>query len=176
MDAGFNLVGEIFDESGTEVLPLFTTVNEFQAPSTGSYTIQLHDQSFARRGQYTLTMLRLSPRIGAISGTVFHDLNGDRRQDAGEGGLAGWRVFIDKNNNGKRDSGEVSTTTDAIGTYSFPRLGAGTYVVRRYSLHRLLHHRTGGEALRDEADRRAGRDDRQLRRRVQGGAVGKRLQ
>jgi hypothetical protein len=130
IDAGFNLVGEIFDESGTEVLPLFTTVNEFQAPSTGTYTIQLHDQSFGRRGQYTLTMLRLSPRIGAISGTVFHDLDGDGRQDAAEGGLAGWRVFIDRNNNGKRDSGEVSTTTDAIGSYTFPRVAAGTYVVR----------------------------------------------
>src|SRR5208337_1210277 len=46
-----------------------------------------------------------------------------------EPGLAGWTVYLDANKNGRLDPGELSTTTDADGRFTFPNLGAGTYLV-----------------------------------------------
>ena len=43
--------------------------------------------------------------------------------------LSGWTVYLDNNRNGRRDPGEPSTTTDAQGSYSFPNVAAGAYVV-----------------------------------------------
>ena len=44
-------------------------------------------------------------------------------------GLEGWTVYLDQNQNGRRDVGEPSTTTDANGDYTFTALPPGTYVV-----------------------------------------------
>ncbi len=65
----------------------------------------------------------------SISGHKFNDLNGDGIQEAGEPGLAGLTVYLDANNNGTLDAGEVSTITDVNGNYSFDNLSAGTYHV-----------------------------------------------
>src|SRR5262249_36544677 len=45
-------------------------------------------------------------------------------------GLSGWTVYLDANNNGVLNSGEVSTLTDSTGAFSFTDLGPGTYRVR----------------------------------------------
>jgi len=46
-------------------------------------------------------------------------------------GLAGWTVFIDANNNGTLDPGELSVVTDSAGTYVFNNLPSGSYVIRQ---------------------------------------------
>lgn len=70
------------------------------------------------------------PAGGILSGTVFADNDENGTQAAsGEGGLAGWQVFIDSNGNGNRDSGETSTTTDASGNYELGTSNAGTFTV-----------------------------------------------
>jgi RHS repeat-associated protein len=46
-----------------------------------------------------------------------------------ESTLPGRTVYLDENRNGRRDSGERFTTTDANGRYIFTNLGAGNYVV-----------------------------------------------
>jgi RHS repeat-associated protein len=46
-----------------------------------------------------------------------------------EPGLPNWTVYLDSNNNGRRDPGEPFTTTDADGNYSFTNLAPGNYVV-----------------------------------------------
>lgn len=46
-----------------------------------------------------------------------------------EPGLAGWTIYVDQNENGRRDMGEPSTVTNADGSYAFAGLPAGTYVV-----------------------------------------------
>ena len=69
-------------------------------------------------------------KLGAISGTVFNDLTGTGKRATIDLGLAGWTVYLDANNNGVLDPGEVSTVTAANGTYSFTGLGPGTYYVR----------------------------------------------
>ncbi len=59
---------------------------------------------------------------GQITGQKFHDLDSDGMKDPGEPPLAGWTIFLDTNENGSLDNGEVSTTTDANGDYSFTGL------------------------------------------------------
>lgn len=80
------------------------------------------------------TSLQLAPSAiiaGEISGLKFNDVNGDgARQPAGadgaagtpddEGPVAGVSIFLDNDHDGVLDSGEVSTTTRADGTYSLP--------------------------------------------------------
>ena len=64
-----------------------------------------------------------------LSGSVFHDLNGNGLQAAGEPNLAGWTVFLDANKNGHLDAGERSTITSASGAYTFTGLTPGSYRV-----------------------------------------------
>jgi len=66
-----------------------------------------------------------------VSGTVFRDNNGDGKKQSKEGGLGGWRVYIDSNNNGVFDAGEKSVLTSSNGVYEFFDLGhSQTHIVR----------------------------------------------
>lgn len=46
-----------------------------------------------------------------------------------EPALAGWKVYLDLNNNGSFDAGEPSTVTDDLGHYSFSNVAPGLYAV-----------------------------------------------
>ena len=65
-----------------------------------------------------------------VTGTFFHDLNVNGLQDDDEPALAGWEVFLDQDDDGVLDTGELSTTTDTLGRYEFTGITAGTYAVR----------------------------------------------
>ena len=72
--------------------------------------------------------------IGEIHGYKFDDLNGNGVDDS-EPRLSGWTIFLDTNGNDVPDVGEIVTTTDINGEYSFENLVAGlgtqsTYRVR----------------------------------------------
>ncbi|HEY9667923.1 MAG TPA: SdrD B-like domain-containing protein, partial [Coleofasciculaceae cyanobacterium] len=67
--------------------------------------------------------------MGSIFGNKWNDLNGNGIREANEAALVGWTIFLDQNRNGRLDTGETSTTTDANGNYSFTGLAAGTYTV-----------------------------------------------
>ena len=56
-----------------------------------------------------------------ISGTKFTDTNGDGLT-AGDSGLGGVTIFIDKDASGTLNAGDEQTTTDANGTWSFTGL------------------------------------------------------
>src|SRR5205823_5199289 len=64
-----------------------------------------------------------------VSGNVFNDANGNSLRDGTEVGLAGWRVFLDANNDGVWQSTERSTLTSTSGNWTFGDLAAGSYVV-----------------------------------------------
>jgi protocatechuate 3,4-dioxygenase beta subunit len=66
---------------------------------------------------------------GTIKGTVFDDADGDHVRDTGEGPLAGWVVYLDRNQNRRRDSNESFRTTDSSGRYTFTGVAPGTYYV-----------------------------------------------
>jgi rhamnogalacturonyl hydrolase YesR/uncharacterized protein (DUF2141 family) len=67
----------------------------------------------------------------SLSGFSFDDADKDGQYDLGEKKTGGKTVFLDTNNNGILDAGEKSTVTDSSGNFSFTKLAAGTYHVRR---------------------------------------------
>lgn len=70
-----------------------------------------------------------SPTLGNVAGTVFIDRNNDGVRGSGDGGLQGWRVYADLNNNGTLDGGEPSTVSNSSGFYTLP-LALGSYTIR----------------------------------------------
>ena len=66
---------------------------------------------------------------GTIKGSLFEDADGDRVRDASEKPLVGWTVYLDRNQNRRRDSGEVWRATDSSGRYTFSGLSPATYYV-----------------------------------------------
>lgn len=68
-------------------------------------------------------LLTATAVTGAIEGTVFDDVNGDAEFNAGDFGLSGWRVFVDRNENRMLDLATVQAESDAV--VEIPDLGQG---------------------------------------------------
>jgi uncharacterized delta-60 repeat protein len=64
-----------------------------------------------------------------IRGLQWNDVNGNGIKDTTETGLKDWKIYLDTNTNGQLDVGEISTTTDTDGNYSFTNLRPGTYTI-----------------------------------------------
>ncbi len=93
------------------------------APGTG---IQMTWSSTDQRA-----MALLGYDIGAsVSGFVFLDSNDDGFKAGGEQALGGFTAYVDANNNGALDTGELTTVTTNQGLYAFAGLPAGTYTIR----------------------------------------------
>lgn len=58
-------------------------------------------------------------RRKTISGVVFHDLDNNGFFDVGESGIKGVRLYLDDNDNARRDPGEVRAITNSFGEYRF---------------------------------------------------------
>jgi hypothetical protein len=54
---------------------------------------------------------------GNVLGVVFNDLDEDRFRDLGEVGIPGFRVYVDVNENGAFDAGEVFAITSSNGSF-----------------------------------------------------------
>lgn len=70
------------------------------------------------------------PEVSVVAGTVFNDVNQNGLREVTESGLAGFRVFLDLDNDGALGLGEPSAVTGFTGTYSFTDLEPGNYTVR----------------------------------------------
>jgi hypothetical protein len=69
--------------------------------------------------------------VAIISGTVYDDQGGNALLNVPQDvGIPGITVFMDNNNNGAQDIGEISVVTDAVGLYTFANLGPGNYIPR----------------------------------------------
>jgi protocatechuate 3,4-dioxygenase beta subunit len=131
---------ELLDTNGNVVATATTGANgsySFPNVAPGAYTVRETDPA-----GFTSTTLNTLPISvapggaaianfgnqpqGAVSGTVFNDLNGNGVQDPGETGLSGVTIeLLDTNGN------VVATaTTGANGSYSFPNVAPGAYTVR----------------------------------------------
>lgn len=71
-----------------------------------------------------------STTTGVLVGTVFGDFNGNGRREISDIGLAGWTVFLDRDNDGRLDANEQRRVSDRSGVFRFAGLTSGTYVVR----------------------------------------------
>ncbi|MFO0889623.1 MAG: SdrD B-like domain-containing protein [Isosphaeraceae bacterium] len=70
-------------------------------------------------------------RPSEIHGIRFDDQNGNHQRDPGEPGVSGVVVYVDLDRDDALDPGEPSTLTASDGSYSFPELAKGSYVVRQ---------------------------------------------
>jgi hypothetical protein len=68
--------------------------------------------------------------LGYLAGTVFNDLNANGVQNSGEAGLAGWKVWLDTNGDGKVQRHEPRAYTDDNGDYVFNTAPVGTWLLR----------------------------------------------
>ncbi|MBX9580312.1 MAG: putative Ig domain-containing protein [Gemmataceae bacterium] len=98
--------------------------------ASGTVTVTVRD---GRGGQavqqYTLDVVTASP--ASVGGVVFRDDNGNGTQQAGELGLPGWTVFVDRDRDGRRSAGEWAAVTDAAGAYTVAGVVPGSgYALR----------------------------------------------
>jgi hypothetical protein len=111
------------------------------AAAIGSYEISVKvvDELGASDTQDFAINLVDTP-LGEIRGRIWNDDNENGELDFSELGLSGLTVFLDSNNNGAFDTGEViqltasddaSTTFNESGEYRFTNLNSGTYTVRQ---------------------------------------------
>ncbi|HJN65091.1 MAG TPA: cadherin repeat domain-containing protein, partial [Pirellulales bacterium] len=70
-------------------------------------TASVTDAGLGDTAQVTINLTDLAE--GSISGSKWHDVDGNQLWDTGELALSGWTIYIDANENGALDSGEVST-------------------------------------------------------------------
>jgi large repetitive protein len=66
----------------------------------------------------------------SATGIKWNDVNGNGLRDTGEAGLAGVRIYIDLDGDGRIDIGEPSAKTDSSGAYSVVFPGPGAFRVR----------------------------------------------
>ena len=73
-------------------------------------------------------LVRVQDNDASITSKIWHDADGNRLNN-GEGGLAGWTVFLDADLDGELDPGERTTLTDNSGAYRFDDLRPGAVSV-----------------------------------------------
>ncbi|MEM9827093.1 MAG: proprotein convertase P-domain-containing protein, partial [Planctomycetota bacterium] len=87
-----------------------------------------YEYTIPANGQYTLTpdgqphiglLLGARVRQASISGTVFHDPDGDQTYDPGEPAVEGWSVFLDENENGVADVQSQFGSSNALPINNF---------------------------------------------------------
>ena len=88
----------------------------------------------ASDGEVEDYQVTIAVQAASISGTKFHDRNGNREFNGGEPGLAGWEIYIDEDDNGSHDAGEPLVQTDSQGHYTFADLEPGTYTIAEVCL------------------------------------------
>ncbi len=88
-------------------------------------------------------------RANEIHGLQFDDKNGNHQRDADEPGVPGSRIYVDLNRNDSLDPDEPTTLTSDDGSYSFPGLEPGAYVIRQIidSGHQGTYPSTTGGTL-----------------------------
>ncbi|NQT11614.1 MAG: tandem-95 repeat protein, partial [Planctomycetes bacterium] len=83
-------------------------------------------------GQFTSNVGTVSINVkpwSTIRGTVWNDLDGSQFQEAGEPGLQAWQVFLDGNQNGTHELGELIAASDSLGNYELASVRSGTHTV-----------------------------------------------
>ncbi len=94
------------------------------APAAGAHPVQL---TLAAPIARDLDFANFAPP--QLTGTVWHDVNGDRVRQPSETGLEGWAIYLEANGNGQYDAHETATLSGADGRYAFAGLPEGNYTV-----------------------------------------------
>ncbi|MEY3175670.1 MAG: hypothetical protein RLZZ436_3584, partial [Planctomycetota bacterium] len=89
---------------------------------TASRTVNVRDR---REVKADFPMITAPVTTGQITGTIFDDPNENGVKDPTEGGISGWIVFADLNNDGLLSTGEPSTVANTDGDYVIAGVPAG---------------------------------------------------
>ena len=130
----------LFGETALNLSLILSSVGADACANFGQW--QIHSRS-AVGGQSDAGSSQLQDLVGpqpmvirscGVSGSKFHDLNGDgtwQKSGAGaEPGLAGWTIYVDLNDDGQRQGTEPSAVTAANGSYTIGGVSAGDHQVR----------------------------------------------
>jgi len=93
-------------------------------PADGTYLVTLAQGDYVTGrnfGNY--------PIPSEIYGRKFEDVNANGVRDAGEPGLADWKIYLDLNTNGQWDPDEPFDLTDLSGNYELTDLPQGRYML-----------------------------------------------
>jgi hypothetical protein len=93
---------------------------EVISPSSNSFTVNPNNGSVQTRNFLN------KEKAGEIRGVKFNDLNGNGERDEGEPGIAGIRIYVDINQDGRLNLLEPAGITDASGAYRILNVPAGT--------------------------------------------------
>src|SRR5215211_1456930 len=130
--AAATLGEELFGEAAINLTDLFEDVIGNPCFSFGQ--ISLHGRSSESDSaslQDLVGPVPLLVRNCTIGGSKYHEVDGDGATPPdGEPKLAGWKLYLDLNNNNQLDAGEPTTLTDANGNYVFTNLSDATYTIR----------------------------------------------
>ncbi|HND55763.1 MAG TPA: SdrD B-like domain-containing protein, partial [Pirellulaceae bacterium] len=120
------------DYTITDITPGSYFVREV---AQGGWTV-----SYPAAGNYNIAFVSRDTLTGrdfgnwttaSVSGTKFEDKDADgAAQEVGEGGLSGWQIYVDYDNDNSFDVGEPTATTNGTGAYTITGVTPGTYNVR----------------------------------------------
>lgn len=99
-------------------------------PAGGSYSVTVVGGKTVTKRNFANQPIPAATGDTIISGSVFNDWNGNAKRDVAspiEPDLSGIVVYVDANKNGKRESKETTSTTDASGNYKLKVSKGGTY-------------------------------------------------
>ncbi|MCA9068052.1 MAG: peptidylprolyl isomerase, partial [Planctomycetaceae bacterium] len=121
-NGGFTMFGQVLDLTTADRIAAIPTDDKNTNSTTAFNELPVTTDD-------RLAIIESFTGQGSITGVKFQDTNQDGTQDPGEAGIGGVRVFIDTNNNGMFDAGELSTLTDADGRFLL-QTDPGTQIVR----------------------------------------------
>lgn len=129
-----DFVGGVFP-SGTINFAAGETSREITLEISGEQDIELDENFVVQLSNLSRGTLAPDAAIGTIlsddaeiRGMKWYDSNQNGVKDTNESGLANWTIFLDENENGLLDDGEITTTTGNDGSYTF-NVNPGTYSV-----------------------------------------------
>jgi len=146
-DVGLAAVTVTLEDSTSTVIATTTTAADgtysFPPQPASSYTVVETQPTGYQSGPENATnsvalaltagtpaTVNFGESAGSFAGTVFLDGNNNGVQDSGEVGLPGVTVTLTGTDTNGVTVGPTITTTSASGTYSFSNLLAGTYVIK----------------------------------------------
>jgi uncharacterized repeat protein (TIGR01451 family) len=104
------------------------------SPCFGFLQMQVHSRSSSSISSAMIDYTSPVPvhiQSCAATGTQYQDTNGNGARDAGEQGLAGFRMYVDLDDDGSWDAGEPSGVSDATGFYRILDVPAGSARIRQ---------------------------------------------
>ena len=119
------------DQDGTFDLEGQTVYWKWDKQTSGTVKLRVMDTHQATDTATATYIVESEPVLtGKILGICFNDINSNGEQDQDEQGLEGWTIYLDDNNNGELDKGEVFMHTLNDGSFMFDDLEPGVYLVR----------------------------------------------